>query len=66
MAFEMPDGQIASIENDYYADTKEGEFIRELAQRACAYFSVVLTPNSDRYHYNHFHFDIGDSGVCSL
>ena len=65
-AFETPDGRTMSVENDYYAQTDEGEFIRAVAERACTYFSVVLTPNSDRYHYNHFHFDIGDSGICSL
>jgi hypothetical protein len=65
-AFELPDGQIASVEAHYYADSKEGEFIRAVAEKACAFFSVVLTPNSDRYHSNHFHLDIGDSGICSL
>lgn len=65
-AFELPDGRSASVENDYYADTTEGEFIRAVASSACEFFSVVLTPNSDRYHYNHFHLDIGESGICSL
>ena len=65
-SFETPDGQTMTVEDDYYAQTAQGEFIRAIAERACAYFSVVLTPNSDRHHYNHFHFDMGDSGICSL
>lgn len=65
-AFELPDGRIASVEHDYYSDSTEGEFMRAIAERACGFFTVVLTPNSDRYHYNHFHFDIGDYGICSL
>ncbi|HYC13481.1 MAG TPA: extensin family protein, partial [Stellaceae bacterium] len=34
------------------------------ASRACDYFSVVLSPDSDRYHYNHLHFDIGPWRLC--
>ncbi|MEZ5669165.1 MAG: extensin family protein [Alphaproteobacteria bacterium] len=65
-AFEMPDGQTISVENDFYASNKQGEFLRRLAERACGYFDTVLTPNSDRYHYNHFHLDLGSGGICSL
>jgi hypothetical protein len=41
-------------------------FLRALAERACAYFNVVLTPETDRYHYNHLHLDIGPYRLCSL
>jgi hypothetical protein len=43
-----------------------GEFLRAVARGACARFSVVLTPNSNRDHYNHFHLDIGPYHLCSV
>lgn len=41
-------------------ETDEGRFLKELA---CALhrqrvFNVILTPNFDKAHHNHFHFDI--------
>ena len=41
-------------------------FLHHVARNACRYFSVVLTPDSNRDHYNHFHLDIGPGRVCSV
>lgn len=65
-AFELPDGRQASVERDYHSNSPEGQFLRAVAEKACGFFTVVLTPNSDRHHSNHFHLDIGDFGVCSI
>ncbi|MGF1624499.1 MAG: extensin family protein [Alphaproteobacteria bacterium] len=65
-AFELPDGRQVSVERDYFSDNDEGRFMRAVAERACGFFSTVLTPNSDRHHHNHFHLDLGNSGICSL
>ena len=43
-----------------------GEFLRAVARGACTRFAVVLTPNSNRDHYNHFHLDIGPHHLCSV
>lgn len=39
---------------------KEGQFLRAVADRVVAegVFNVVLTPNFDRAHHNHFHLDL--------
>lgn len=39
---------------------KEGQFLRAVADRIVAegVFNVVLTPNFDRAHHNHFHLDL--------
>ena len=39
---------------------KEGQFLRAVARRLVAeqVFNVVLTPNFDRAHHNHFHLDL--------
>jgi hypothetical protein len=66
--FELPDGRQISVQNEYFADSDEGQFLREVAERACGFFSTVLTPNSDAHHHNHFHLDLDmrESGLCSL
>jgi len=69
--FERADGTTIGVLDDYErrdgqppcrteAKTEEGRFLRDLA---CALhdekvFNVVLTPNANEAHHNHFHFDI--------
>lgn len=64
--FELADGSQISVEADYFSSDEKGQFLRAVAERACGFFSTVLTPNSDAHHHNHFHIDLGDSGICSL
>ncbi len=63
--FRLSDGSTVSVERDWHNSGRKGEFLRQLARRACRYFSVVLTPSSNADHYNHFHFDIGPGKLCS-
>ncbi len=35
-----------------------GRYLRRIWRRACGPFKTVLGPESDRFHRNHFHFDI--------
>ena len=53
-----------SVERDWAAPGPKREFLRALAKRACDYFNVVLTPDSDKFHYNHLHLDIGRWRLC--
>jgi hypothetical protein len=62
--FTLADGSTVSIGRDYRASDAKGRFLREVAQRACSNFAVVLTPDSDADHALHFHFDIGPSRHC--
>ena len=64
--FRLADGRTISIKEDWSASGPERDFLRRLAQRACQYFSVVRTPNSNADHYNHFHLDIGPERLCSV
>jgi len=63
--FGLSDGTRVSVEHDWSSPGPNGVFLRHLAHNACRYFSVVLTPDSNADHYNHFHFDIGPSRSCS-
>lgn len=64
--FELTDGTSINVEKDWKEGGRKQEFLRQAAAGACPYFSVVLTPNSDRDHHNHFHFDVGPWKLCSL
>ena len=42
----------------------KGDTLREAARAACKYFSNVLTPETNRLHYNHLHLDSGVGFQC--
>lgn len=62
--FVTADGRRIKIEQEWNRPGPTRDFLRAIASRACDYFNVVLTPDSDRYHYNHLHFDIGPWRLC--
>ena len=63
--FRLSDGTTVSAARDWNAPGAKGDFLRHLARRACRYFSVVLTPDSNAEHYDHLHLDIGPERLCS-
>jgi hypothetical protein len=62
--FVMQDGERVTVEHDWRAGGPKAEFLHALAKRACDYFNLVLTPDSDKDHYNHLHLDIGRWRLC--
>jgi hypothetical protein len=63
--FRLADGSTISIAQDWAGSGAKPRFLRQLARRACQYFSVVLTPDSDADHHNHIHLDLGPDRKCS-
>jgi len=41
-----------------WRERRTGELLRDLHRGACGPFGTVLGPNSDRFHQDHFHFDV--------
>ena len=64
--FELSDGSSIDVRRDWSPPGPKRLFLRRLASRACEYFSVVLTPDSDGAHHNHIHLDIGPDRLCSV
>lgn len=64
--FELEDGQKISVKQHWSGAGAKSTFLRRAAAGACSLFSVVLTPNSDRYHEDHFHLDVGPWTRCSI
>ena len=55
--FELKNGDTISVLNDW-GKGKKGRILKKMHQKACGPFGTVLGPNADRYHKDHFHFDI--------
>lgn len=62
--FRFADGTQVSVQRDWSGSASKRRFLHRVAKGACRYFSVVLTPDSNADHYNHFHLDIGPGKVC--
>ena len=63
-AFHTADGRVISVLKDYGKDTPEGRFLDGAHQSACGLFNIVLGPNYNRLHANHFHLDLGGFRFC--
>ena len=44
--------------------TRGANFLREAHNHACDVFKVVLGPEANTAHKNHFHFDLGPMSSC--
>ena len=53
-------------EIDWNKNTEKGEILKNAYEVACKYFNNILTPDSDRAHHDHFHFDNGLGLKCYL
>ena len=54
----------ASVEKDWGKDDAKGRRLSNIASSACRHFSNALTPETNRLHHNHFHFDNGFGWRC--
>jgi hypothetical protein len=70
MGFRLADGREVTVVGGWRGTPDEQEFLREVFVGACSYFTTVLGPGADVFHYNHFHLDLarhdprGERRVC--
>ena len=62
--FRLADGRRISILDDWGNDSAEGRFLAAARDEACRFFNVVLSPDYNRLHANHFHLDLGGFRMC--
>ena len=43
--------------------TQEAAFLHEVHAGTCQYFTTVLGPGADVFHYNHIHLDLANHGT---
>jgi hypothetical protein len=63
-AFVLVDGQQVTVARDWSGDPKRAAFLRAVRDGACGFFDVVLTPDYNEAHRDHFHFDMGRYRSC--
>lgn len=64
-AFQLGDGRRISVRDGWNADDPNIRgFLRALHRAGCSRFSVVLGPDANAMHHDHFHFDMGPGPYC--
>ena len=64
-AFLLTDGRRVTVEQGWNAGGEdERQFLRAVHRAGCRRFSVGLGPDSDSFHRNHLHFDLGRGPYC--
>jgi hypothetical protein len=54
----LKNGKAIAIERKGFFAFREKGLLKAVRGDSCKYFSTVLGPGSDRYHKDHFHFDL--------
>lgn len=62
--FDLADGTVINIGRDWRTPGPRAEFLRALAKQACQRFDVVISPDHDREHRDHLHFDLSGKKFC--
>lgn len=63
-AFVLRDGREVRLVRDWAGSGPEAAFLRAVRDGACRWFSVVLSPDYNAAHRDHFHFDMGRWSTC--
>ncbi|AZF04083.1 extensin family protein [Pseudomonas sp. R5-89-07] len=62
--FRLANGRSVSVLEDWPGEGTDARFLRQLRDGACNAFNVVLSPDYNAAHRNHFHLDMGRWWVC--
>ncbi len=61
----LADGQHITVKSDWAeGNGRRPAFLRALRNGACDFFNVVLSPDYNEAHHDHFHFDMGSYRAC--
>ena len=63
-SFRLANGQTISVLKHWSAGDNRAIFLRRIHRGACKYFRVVLGPEYNAAHRDHFHFDRGPFWRC--
>lgn len=63
-AFVLENGRRIEILRDWPGEADRAAFLRQARDAACRFFNVVLGPDYNQAHRNHFHLDMGGYRAC--
>lgn len=61
-SFRLVDGRVVTVKSGWSGTRQEQAFLRAVHSGGCRHFTTVLGPNADRFHRDHFHFDLARHG----
>lgn len=62
--FTLEDGREISVLSGWRGRPEERAFLRAVRDGACPLFEAVLSPDYNRAHRDHLHFDLGRDKMC--
>jgi hypothetical protein len=62
--FTLADGRSVRVSRDWDRDDASGRFLRAVHRGGCRYWAVVLGPDYNAAHRDHFHLDRGAFRAC--
>ncbi len=62
--FVLADGARVMLAGDWTGSPARAAFLRDVRDGACRFFDVVLGPDYNAAHRDHFHFDMGRYRAC--
>lgn len=62
--FTLADGTVLQVRRGWRGSAAERAFLRDIRDGACERFRVVLSPDYNRAHADHLHFDMGGYEMC--
>lgn len=62
--FRLRDGGLISLARDWEGSGPGALFLRDVRSGACRFFKVVLSPDYNAAHRDHFHFDMARYSIC--
>ncbi|HUD51105.1 extensin family protein [Parvibaculum sp.] len=62
--FRLADGTRVVIGRDWNGSDEKSRFLHDVAKKACRSFSLVLGPDYNAAHHNHFHLDMSPYWYC--
>lgn len=62
--FDFANGQKIRLRSDWNGETDKRAFLRDVRNSACTWFGLVLSPDYNAAHFDHFHMDQGRWARC--
>lgn len=62
--FTLANGRTVTVAEGWRGVQRDRLFLRDVRDGACDYFQAVLSPDYNRAHRDHLHFDLGRDDMC--